>query len=130
MKIRAKTISFSAWKKKQAINTERGLEKEISALSIKVAEGDLGATAALSDKQTQLVELRKSKMEGVLIRSKTRWMERGKNLPNISLIWRSVILLTNQLTLLLTTIIPDSHGARTFSQKLVIIIKLCIPTGK
>ena len=86
MKIRAKTISFSAWKKKRAINTERGLEKEISALAIKVAEGDLGATAALSDKQTQLVELRKSKMEDVLIRSKTRWMERGKNLPNISLI--------------------------------------------
>ena len=46
--------------------------------SVKVSEGDLESVDLLNAKQTDLVALRKAKMEGVLIRFKTRWMEGGE----------------------------------------------------
>ena len=57
MQIRAKTISFEAWKKKQAMKTERHLENYILILSDKVSKGDLSSVDALSTKQAELVDI-------------------------------------------------------------------------
>ena len=78
MEIRTKTISYAAWKNKNSRKAESNLEKEITVLSEKVAKGDVVSNDMLKSKQTDLVNLRKKKMEGVLIRSKTRWMEQGE----------------------------------------------------
>ena len=77
MKIRSKTISYSTWKKKEFNKLEGSLERDIGILSNKVAEGDIESIDLLSAKQADLVDVRKIKM-GVLIRSRTRWMECGE----------------------------------------------------
>ena len=78
MKIRSKTISYSTWKKKEFNKLEGSLERDIGILSNKVAEGDNESIDLLSAKQADLVDVRKIKMDGVLIRSRTRWMECGE----------------------------------------------------
>ena len=78
MKIRSKTISFASRKKKETRKTEFLLEKEINILSDKVPEGDPDSVDLLNAKQADLIDLRKAKMEGVLIKSKSRWLEDGE----------------------------------------------------
>ena len=78
MEIRSKTISYASWKKKEANRIETLLENEIRNLTDQVDLGDVTQTDVLSSKQAELVNLRKKKMDGVLIRSKTRWMEYGE----------------------------------------------------
>ncbi len=78
MKIKGKTISYSAWKKKECNKIESTLETEINVLSYKISRGDATSKNLLIDKQVELVDLCKSKMEGVIIRSKARWLECGE----------------------------------------------------
>ena len=65
-------------KKRKARNTEVNIEKEIKHLSDRIARGDNSLVDALNEKQLSLVNLRKSKMDGVMVRSRTRWMEYGE----------------------------------------------------
>ena len=53
-------------------------EKEIKHLSNRIADSDNSLVDALNEKQLSLVNLRKSKMDGVMVRSRTRWMEYGE----------------------------------------------------
>ena len=76
MEIRSKTISYSAWNKKRKV--ESSLENEINDLTDKVSQGDSTAVDLLNSKQAELVDIRKNKIDGVLIRSKTRWIEHGE----------------------------------------------------
>ena len=68
----------ASWKKKETRKTEFLLEKEINILSDKVFEGDPDSVNLLNAKQADFVDLRKAKMEGVLIKSKSRWLEDGE----------------------------------------------------
>ena len=78
MEIRSKTISYASWKKKNNNKRESHIETVIQNLSYQISQGDLTVTEELKSKQTELIDLRKKKMEGVLIRSKTRWIEEGE----------------------------------------------------
>ncbi len=78
MEIRSKTISYSAWKKKESIKLELNIEKDIKLLFDRVSRGEHNLDPILKDKQNELIEFRKTKMKGVLVRSKTRWMEEGE----------------------------------------------------
>ena len=78
MEIRSKTISYEVWKKRKARDTEVNIEKEIKHLSDRIADSDNSLVDALNEKQLSLVNLRKSKMDGVMVRSRTRWMEYGE----------------------------------------------------
>ena len=78
LEIRGKTISYSAWKKKESNRTEENLEKEINAIFKRVSEGENNLNNTLKEKENELREIRKAKMDGVLVRSKTRWMEDGE----------------------------------------------------
>ena len=78
LEITSKTISYAIWKKRKARDTEVNIEKEIKHLSDRIARGDNILVDALNEKQLSLVNLRKSKMDGVMVRSRTRWMEYGE----------------------------------------------------
>jgi hypothetical protein len=78
LEIRAKTISYSAFKHKELDKIERELELEIQTLFEKVGSGDHDLSEQLNRKQAELENLRKDKMNGVLIRSKARWFEHGE----------------------------------------------------
>ena len=78
MEIRAKTISYSARKKKEMFDLETKLEQEIKALFDRISQGESHFDPLIKQKQNQLTDIRKTKMNGVLVRSKTRWMEEGE----------------------------------------------------
>ena len=78
LEIRSKTISYASWKKKSNNKRESHIETVIQNLFYQISQGDLTVTEELKSKQTELIDLRKKKMEGVLIRSKTRWIEEGE----------------------------------------------------
>ena len=76
LKIRFRTISFAAWRKKEARKSEHDLECQISVSHKSVRRiGVIGAVETLNDEQADLINLRQNTMEGVLIRSRTRQME-------------------------------------------------------
>ena len=79
MEIRSKTITYSIRKKKNDLSLEHDLEKEIETLFNRASDVQThNLNSLLKTKQNELADLRKSKMDGVLIRSRTRWMEEGE----------------------------------------------------
>ncbi len=78
MEIRSKTISYSARKKRASNEKEIKLEKEIKYIFDRISQGDHMLNQLLKEKENELKDVRKDKMEGVLVRSKTRWMEDGE----------------------------------------------------
>ena len=77
MEIRKKTIEFSSKKKKEDNKTELELEKEIKDIESKcnLTESDKDI---LTLKKDELINFRKKKIEGVMIRSKARWSADGE----------------------------------------------------
>ena len=75
MEIRGKTISYSSHKKKQKILQEEKLQVEIKALE---QDFNIDMLDILEQKKIELQNLRKEKLEGVIIRSRTRWAEEGE----------------------------------------------------
>ena len=75
MEIRGKTISYSSYKKKQNILQEEKLQVEIKALE---QDFNIDMLDILERKKIELQNLRKEKLEGVIIRSRTRWAEEGE----------------------------------------------------
>jgi len=78
LEIRAKTISYGAHKKKEAAKLERELENDINRLFLQVSQGEQNLSHQLNAKQNDLANMRKDKMEGVFIRTKSRWFEQGE----------------------------------------------------
>ena len=78
MKIRSKTISYATMKKRADQEKERDLQNNIQSLEtkIKLTEDEKGK---LESYKQELIALREKKMEGVLLRSRARWVaEREK----------------------------------------------------
>ena len=81
MKIRSKTISYSAWKKKKLEEQEKRLLSEIENLEKKynITEEDLND---IKTKKEELVRIRDSRLRGVLLRSRARWVEDGEKVSS------------------------------------------------
>lgn len=74
MEIRGKTISYSAYKKKQNQERENILIKDIQNLE-NSPDPDL---ELIETKREELENLRKEKLHGVIVRSRVRWAEEGE----------------------------------------------------
>ena len=81
MKIRTKTISYASIKKKNTAKEENELENEIKQLETKEIKTNV-ENETLNFKQEQLKNIREKRMEGVLLRSKARWILDGEKVSN------------------------------------------------
>lgn len=75
MEIRGKTISYSSYVKKQKVLREETLYNEIKKLE---EEPNIDAKN-LMRQRNELGNIRKEKLEGIMIRSKVKWAEEGEN---------------------------------------------------
>lgn len=74
MEIRGKTISFSAYKKKQREQQEKKLIADIETLeNNQNIESD-----TIETKKIELENIRKEKLQGIIIRSRVKWAEEGE----------------------------------------------------
>ena len=73
MKIRSKTISYAAMKKRLDERKEKDLENCIQSLEAKIVLNENEKRKLEKDKQ-ELVAIRDKKMEGVLLRLRARWI--------------------------------------------------------
>jgi len=79
LQIRGKTISYTAWRKKEQNKTKNSLEKEIYFLQQSLNVSSCKETQRkFAQKQNELQELREHKMHGIAIRSKANWITRGE----------------------------------------------------
>lgn len=82
MEIRGKSISCSAWKKKQATQQELRLSNRIQDLENQFNEDQNSfsaeATEELKNTKSELEELRKLKIQGSILRSKAKWIDQGE----------------------------------------------------
>lgn len=74
MEIRGKTISYSAYKKKQNIDLEKNLIQSIHYLET-LTEPDM---ELIDSKKEELENLRRDKLQGIIVRSRVRWAEEGE----------------------------------------------------
>ena len=74
MEIRGKTISYSSYIKKKRDNKESNLIADINNLE----RNEASHVEILSVKRKELEEIRKIKLEGNNIRSRSKWMEQGE----------------------------------------------------
>lgn len=74
IEIRGKTISYSAFKKKQSMLSEEMLQNEIKILE----EAEILDVEKIEEKKGQLEKLRKEKLNGVMVRARIRWAEEGE----------------------------------------------------
>ena len=81
MKIRSKTIGYATAKKKKAIEKEEELIKEIENLERKNIKNENDAHI-LKEKNEELVSLRTKKIEGVMLRSRAKWIAEGEKISN------------------------------------------------
>ena len=75
MEIRGKTISYSTFKKKTELEKERELEKEIIDLEQSLQDNNVSHLEKL---KTQLQEIRESRIQGIAVRSRIRWINEGE----------------------------------------------------
>ena len=81
MKIRSKTIGYATMKKKKTNEEEKLLEKELKTLEQKQTKNEEDVQI-IESKQDRLKEIRDKRMEGVLIRSRARWISEGEKITN------------------------------------------------
>ena len=77
MKIRAKTMTYGSKKKKESQKQEKDLEKKIGDLE-KQTNLQESETLELENYKKELVSIRERRMEGVLLRSRARWIAEGE----------------------------------------------------
>ena len=81
--IRGETIKYSSYKKKQITEQEMTLEREIKQLEEQVQNNlndiSMDEILLLNDKKEKLEEIRKIKMDGVMLRSRCRYEDLGEN---------------------------------------------------
>ena len=75
MEIRGKTIAYSTFKKKQQDNKEKQLVTDIENME---KENDAEKHNLLQEKKAELLEIRKKKIEGLFIRSRAQWIDKGE----------------------------------------------------
>ena len=79
MEIRSKTISYSINKKREESNKEQQLEIEIETLE-KVSPLGENEIKLIEQKQAELQKMRKTKMDGIITRSRARWVSEGEKI--------------------------------------------------
>lgn len=79
MKIRTKTISYATFKKKNRKEREDRLVHEIDLIERKTNKTDRDIQI-LKQKNEELVSLRSKVMEGVMLRSRARWIAEGEKI--------------------------------------------------
>ena len=77
LEIRGKTISYSCYKKKMENLEEKTLIKEIETLEAKENLDD-NSQILLNQKRTRLELLRETKLQGMMIRSRFQWIDKGE----------------------------------------------------
>ena len=75
LKIRGKTISYSTHKKKKENTKEQEVIKEIADLEKDLVQDKV---AILEEKKRELLELRKARLEGSIVRSRAQWLKDGE----------------------------------------------------
>ena len=75
MEIRGKTISYATFKKKEENKLEKQLIDDINQLEARLPNFSV---EDLEEKKAQLEELRTRKLEGMIIRSRARWLQDGE----------------------------------------------------
>lgn len=81
MMIRGNTIKYSAFKKKLKNEQENKIEKEIKELEVKISNNLRDSNEAflnLARLKEQLAEIRKAKIDGVMLRSRSRYQDLGE----------------------------------------------------
>ena len=73
LEIRAKTLSYSSFKKKEQDKLEKNLIAEIKILE----EKNNPSLHSLTEKQHELEEIRIERLRGSLIRSRSKWIDEG-----------------------------------------------------
>ena len=75
MEIRGKTISYATYKKKEEAKTEKELVEEIQLM-----EADLkhNSVPLLEEKKHQLQAIRNRRLEGMMVRSRVKWIQDGE----------------------------------------------------
>ena len=79
MKIRSVTIAYATMQKKNRNKEENNLMKEIEKLE-KNENKNKDEIVRLENKKAQLTEIRNNRMEGVLLRSKAKWIAEGEKI--------------------------------------------------
>ena len=86
MMIRGNTIKNSSEKKKKRVKEEKALEEDIKRLENEICLNSINVNnqtvVNLVQKQNELVNLRNEKIEGVMLRSKCRYMDLGEKPTN------------------------------------------------
>jgi exonuclease III len=77
MEIRKETMDYSSKKKKETLKLEKNLEQEIQRLDNKLNKTEDDFVQIQEKKQT-LIDLRKNKIQGIIIRSKARYAAEGE----------------------------------------------------
>ena len=84
--IRDNTIKYSSDKKKKRLKEEKTLEEDIKRFENELYENGINinnqTVANLVQKQNQLINVRNEKIEGVMLRSKCRYMDLGEEPTN------------------------------------------------
>ena len=83
LKIRGKTISYASHKKKVEKENE---EKLIDVIRKLETNTDENAVLHIEDLKLQLQKIRNKKIEGMMVRSRVKWMQEGKNVVDIFVI--------------------------------------------
>ena len=76
MKIRGRSITFSAKEKRTQNNTEQKLIKDIEELESSPNLSNLNIL--IDDKKNELQDIRNTKLKGYMIRSKSQWIDEGE----------------------------------------------------
>ena len=79
MKIRSKTISYAAMKKRLDEKKEKDLENSIQSLEAKIVLTE-NEKRKLEQDKLELVAIRDKRMKGVLLRSRARWIADGEKI--------------------------------------------------
>ena len=75
MEIRGKTISYGSFRKKENCRLEQELTEDINKLETGMPES---LVEEIEQKKAQLEELRNKKIDGMLVRSRARWLQDGE----------------------------------------------------
>ena len=122
MEIRAKTITYGIRKKKELKEKEDSIEKEIQRLEKELSKHNV---KKLQEKKDELQEIRKTKMDGIALRSKARWASQGEkvnryfcNMEKRHFVSKQMLKLVTNQGITLTSSDDMLEETRTFYEKL------------
>ena len=81
MKLRSKTISYATMKKKKSNQEEQKLQEDLRRLEQRVVK-DEDTLNAINSKKEQLRLMREKRIEGVILRSRSRWISEGEKVTS------------------------------------------------